>query len=110
MAEEYARVIALFGERERLNKHDIWRNACILMGFVGCEVEYDQWTGRIEMISFSEDYILCHIRGIGIPPSGSLDVKILTRDMPGIEFLTKKAPKDIALDVLSRVFDYKVRN
>lgn len=110
LAEEYARFIALFGKREGQNMHNIWRSACILLGFVGFEVEYEGWAGRIDMISFTEQYIQCNIRGTGIPPSGSLDVHILTCDMPDIGFLTKKAPIDLALDVLKRATDYKVRN
>jgi hypothetical protein len=109
MVEEYARVIALFGKREGQNMHNNWRNACIILGFVGCEVEYEGWTGRIDVISFTEQYIQCNIRGTGIPPSGNLDAHILTCTMPDIGFLTEKAPIKLAFDVISRATDYEVR-
>ncbi len=110
LVRQYRRFFTLFGGREGSNLRDVWYNACVIIGAVGCDVQYGEWTGLITAVSFSENYLYTHLRGIGSLPHGNLDVKFGTINLPEFAILVQRTPQKIVADMITRASEYKIKS
>jgi hypothetical protein len=93
--------------REGPDLRDVWYNACIIFGAIGHDVQYDGWTGLLTAVSFSENYLRTHLRGIGRLPHPNLNSQFQTIHLLEFDILDQKTPQDIATDMINKALKYK---
>jgi hypothetical protein len=110
LVEQYRSCFGSCGRREGRDLRDVWYNAVVLFSAMHCQVRYGEWIGRLTAMSFSNNYLYAHLRGIGNVPHGNLDVKVETLNIPKYDILDKKTPQQIVEDMIVMVTEYKLKS